>query len=63
MPGGRPRLPEELKRKPAAFKFKPEVLERLRALAAEEDRPMVAILTDALELYERRARRGKGAAA
>lgn len=63
MPAGRPRLPDELKRKPAAFKFKPEVFERLKARAAEEGRPMVAILTDAIELYERRARQGKSAAA
>ncbi len=60
---GRPRLPDELKRKPMAFKFRSETIDLLKKLADEEDRPMVAILTDALELYEKRSKRRKGAAA
>ena len=63
MPGSRPRLPESEKRKAVAFRFKPEAMDRLRALADEEGRPMVAILYDALDLYERKVRRGKASAA
>ena len=61
-PVGRPPLPEDRRRKPIPFRFYPEELADLKAMADSEGRHMIDIMRDAIALYKKRSDRGKDAA-